>query len=829
LELWQAQGNLRGQATALLNMGYNHSDLNQIDSALECYQVSLRLFQTLGDRRGQASAQAALMQLHFKTGSFDEVIRLAGAARNLLVDLDDKETLARLANTVGLVYYQMGGYEAALSHHVEALGLFQETQNLRNVGPTLLSIGKAHFAAGRYDDALECFRRSIALDEQKSDRRFQSIVARHIGLVHQAQGDGTEALRMFREALDGIRAVGDLRMEAHTLRAIAELLSHDEKETALGYFDAALQLYRLVQDAFDESGTLAQIAAIHRRSGRLESARMRVVEALGIAESLRQNIPSDELRTSYSSLIYEQYGLYIDVLMCMHAAQPDKHLDIIALNAGERGRSRALIAMLHESKVNIRTGGDARLLEQEQRLQQILTLRVRDQMQLLSRKHDQAAADALAREVSTAAGELDEVRAQIRLTSPRYAALTQPQPLDLDGIRDRVLDGQTLLLEYVLGEERSYLWTVTKAGMTSHVLPPRLEIEALVRRVRESLAVRQKPRAGESARQFRTRAEGADEDYWKTAAELSRLIIGPAADQLREHRLLIVPDGLLQYLPFAALPIPDGRASENQEGPVPLVARHEIVLLPSASTLSVLQQETEKRQPAEMSVAVFADPVFDIDDPRISGPDPGKAAARGAAPQAEAGLGRLISTLAECEAILSVAPGDRSMKAVGLEANRHRALSADLAQYRILHFATHGIINDEHPNLCAIVLSTYDARGSEQNGFLGLHDIYNLHLPVELVVLSACETALGKNVRGEGLIGLVRGFMYAGAARVVATLWNVQDESTAELMKRFYGKMFRENLSPAAALRAAQVEMWKQRRYTAPFYWAGFVLQGQYR
>jgi CHAT domain-containing protein len=169
------------------------------------------------------------------------------------------------------------------------------------------------------------------------------------------------------------------------------------------------------------------------------------------------------------------------------------------------------------------------------------------------------------------------------------------------------------------------------------------------------------------------------------------------------------------------------------------------------------------------------------------------------------------------------------MKATGFRASRATATSPELAQYRIVHFATHALVNNEHAELSGIVLSLVDEEGSPQDGFLRLHDLYNLNLPADLVVLSACQTALGKEIKGEGLVGLTRGFMYAGAARVMASLWKVDDAATAELMKRFYEKMLKHRMRPAAALRAAQLEMWRNRPWQAPYYWAAFVLQGEWQ
>jgi CHAT domain-containing protein len=193
------------------------------------------------------------------------------------------------------------------------------------------------------------------------------------------------------------------------------------------------------------------------------------------------------------------------------------------------------------------------------------------------------------------------------------------------------------------------------------------------------------------------------------------------------------------------------------------------------------------------------------------------------------GLGRLPFSRQEADAIVALVPANRSLKATGFGATRDAATNPRLAGYRIVHFATHGVLNARRPELSGVVLSLFDERGRKQDGFLRLHDVYNLRLDADLVVLSGCQTALGKDLRGEGLIGLTRGFMYAGARAVVASLWQVDDESTAELMKRFYRGMLKENRRPADALRAAQLEMSRDRRWSAPFYWAGFVLQGEWR
>jgi CHAT domain-containing protein len=317
-------------------------------------------------------------------------------------------------------------------------------------------------------------------------------------------------------------------------------------------------------------------------------------------------------------------------------------------------------------------------------------------------------------------------------------------------------------------------------------------------------------------------------------------VLGPVAALLSNQRLLIVADGALQYVPFAALPAPGDASAEA----APLIVNHQIVSLPSASAVAVLRREAKERQPAEKLIAVLADPVFDTDDPRLKRARPDSTAVaerprlsseveravRSAGLLNDRGsLSRLPFTREEADAIVASAPPGQSAKVIDFQANRATITSAELSRYRIVHLATHGILDTERPELSGIVLSLVDEQGKQQDGFLRLHEVYNLNWGAELVVLSACQTGLGKEIKGEGLVGLTRGFMYAGAERVLASLWNVNDSVTAEFMKRFYQGLIARNLTPAAALREAQVEMWKRRSSRSPYYWAAFVLQGEWK
>jgi CHAT domain-containing protein len=417
---------------------------------------------------------------------------------------------------------------------------------------------------------------------------------------------------------------------------------------------------------------------------------------------------------------------------------------------------------------------------------------------------------------------------------------------------------------------------VTSNSLKSAELPRREDIEIATRRVYELLTERNRRVKFETPTERQARIAGADAEYSRRAAALSQILLGPAATHLGrggKKRLLIVCDGALNYVPFAALPVPTVQQAERDRPPVrkgvslpvanatigsrsfiPLIVEHEIVSLPSASTLSVLRRETAGRKLADKALAVLADPVFERDDERIkrgtiAHPSPTRSieiaetfddrdhvrrvvndAQDSGAADGAVRIQRLLFTRREAEEILSLVPEADRMKALDFDASLMTAINPELGRYRFVHFGTHGLLDSAHPELSGIVLSLFDRQGREQDGYLRVNEVFNLKLPVELVVLSGCRTGLGKEIKGEGLVGLTRGFMYAGAARIVVSLWDVSDEGSARLMVNFYrGMLGPERLSPASALRAAQIALWKDGRWQAPYYWAAFVLQGEPR
>jgi CHAT domain-containing protein/predicted negative regulator of RcsB-dependent stress response len=856
LPILRAVGDRRGGAETLNNIGAVYYSLGEMQKALEKYNEALPLRRAAGDRRGESMTLNNIGAVYRSLGEIQKALDKYNVALPIKRAIGDRRGEAAITHNIGMVYDSMGETRKALEKYNEALLIMRAVGDRSGESVTLNNIGTVYADLGEKQKALEKYNESLPISRAIGDRSGEARTLHNIGSVYRSLGEKQKALDKYNVALPINRAIGNRSGEARTLHNIGLIYgSLGEMQKALEKHNEALLIFQEIRDRDGESRALLEIALVQQKRGNLTQARQLIVQAIGLVESLRTDIGSQMLRSSYFAKRQELFESYIDVLMQTHKQNSAGAFDATALAASERARARSLLELLKESRTDIRQGVDGSLLERERSLQQRLNAKAAAQSRLLNRKHTPAQADAAAKEVAAITAEYEELQGKIRASSPRYTALTQPQTLNLTEIQQQALDPETMLLEYSLGENASYLFVVSQTSLNSHQLPKRTEIEAATRRVYELLTAPQ-PQPGDTEAKYHARVKAARANYWPQAKALSQMLLGPVASQLGKKRLAIVADGALQYIPFAALPAPSPGNDEGRNSgaePQPLFVEHEIVSLPSASTLATLRRETAGRKPAEKSLAVLADPVFTDDDSRIRR-NVAKAGAKEKTRSADsdeinldslqmtrsgretgvigadAGFGRLLSTRREATAILALVPERERMLALDFEASRTTAIRPELGEYRIVHFATHGLLNNVHPELSGIVLSLVDEVGKQQDGFLRLQDIYNLKLRAELVTLSACQTGLGKEIKGEGLIGLTRGFMYAGAPRIVASLWKVDDRATSELMKRFYqGMLGPEALRPAEALRQAQLSIWKEKQWRAPYYWAAFVLQGEWK
>jgi CHAT domain-containing protein len=885
LALWQAADDQGGKAQTFTRLGLVYDDLGEKRRALDFYNQALPLSRAVGDRRLELSILIFISTDHLLLGEYPKVLDYCNQALPLARSVGYRQAEATAQAGIGIANFISGERHKALDHLNQALSIWQALGYREQEATMLVAIGGIYFTLGEkqkareYNDrasqlrqvergrtdsaaaedkdrlaaetafaegvrlstlgtaesrrqSIEKYEEALPLWRAIGDREREVLTLTGLGMVYALLGEKPKAIDYLNQALSLWRALGSPGWEGYLLSAIGEtyfLLG--EQQSALDYLRLALPVLQATGDRASEAFARSDLARIERDRGNLSEAQTQIEAALDIIESIRTRIVNPTWRLSYFTSEQGNYEFYIDLLMRLHRQRPSAGYDAAALRASERARARSLLELLTEARVDIRQGVEPVLLERERSLQQRLKAQAENQFRLFNARHTKEQAEAAKKEIERLLEEQQEIETQIREVSPHYAALKYPQPCSLQEIRQQALDADTLLLEYSLGEERSYLWAVSLTGIASFELPRRSVIEDAVRHLSELLTEPGRQVAGETPAQRQTRIKRSESAYWVAATGLSRMLLGPVAPQLGTKRLLVVGDGALQYLPFAALPAPEmsdrGVESKKRTAPPrPLILEHEIVCLPSASTLATLRRELAGRPAAPRTIAALADPVFELTDKRVKR-DPSVALK----PAGQLPIPRLAYSRREATGIVAPVPTQERKLILGFDVNHGAVTSADLADYRFVHFATHSRVDSAEPALSGILLSLVDEAGRPQeNGILHLGEIYNLKLPAELVTLSACQTALGKEVKGEGLVGLTRGFMYAGAARVVASLWKVDDAATADLMKQFYQRMLGEQrLRPAAALRAAQIAMSRRKGQESPYYWAAFVIQGEWR
>jgi CHAT domain-containing protein/predicted negative regulator of RcsB-dependent stress response len=848
LPLWRAVADRGMEMNTLNNIAKAQLDMGNLFYAFERFNEVLKYCRETGDNRLEPFVINSLGLIYDTWAESQEAFKQYDTALNLFRAVKNREGEAIVLDNIGMVYAGLGDAQESLRYFQDALRIRQQLNTPSGEAVTLSNIGYAQTLSGNYQEALKSLNLALPLARLSINKPFEAYSLVRVGMVYIALNDPGKALESYRQALDIQRnkESEDRRGQAITLDKMGQAYAlTGQLSQALDGYKQALQQWAAVGDRQGQALSLYGIAKVELDRNNLSEARDRIDEAIGLIESLRYKMSSHQLRMTYFAGKQDFYTLAIDIRMRLYELNHSEADLEAALFESERSRARELLDILTEAHADLNRGMSVQDAEKNHRLEQEISSLTQSWLRLRSLKRMEDAA-AVEEKLNARINEQEKLQTALKISNPSFARLNRPRPLRLREIQ-RLLDSETVLLEYALLDGRSYLWAVTRDKISSYRLAGRTEIKKTASEFRQALTAYEPPKPGENGQQYLARLKKASVQYRQLGLELSRLVLGPVASQIGQKRLIIVADGALQYIPFEALPAPNmaeprGSATEYQ----PLILQHEIVYQPSASTLGLLR-ETPRPKPAK-TVAVFADPVFDNNDERVRAISSGQRnmpvtrtpsyelsrALRDVGDVATEGssltLQRLRYTEKEANAITETAPSGTWMKALGFNASRSTVASASLSRFSIVHFATHGILNDKHPELSGIVLSMVDEQGQPENGYLRLADIYNLNLPVNLVVLSACRTGIGKQVRGEGLLSLTRGFIYAGASKVVASLWKVDDEATSELMKRFYWYMLKEDKPAASALRLAQIDIMRSReQWSPPYYWAGFVLHGDWK
>lgn len=826
--------------------------LGDFDSARSNYKQSIDLFSRIGEWREELNGLQNIVVLDYAEGkrlqaisSFDRILSRLPPGR-------DPALRATILGNLGTVHLAFGNVDKSLRAHSDAHAIYVSIEDSTGQGYALKNIGQTYFAFGDFDSARRYLEQAKVLAEDSNDERTQANVLSILGNVAFAEQEYQTALEGHRQAV-ALSSSSEERARRKLLlaRDLAALDRHDETineaqavhaesrsevtradalhqlalshiargETSRGveFLDEASRIYERLKLSAREGDVLHAYSLAAEANDDLTAAAVYGRAALDQIDTLRERVAHPELRALSSATRRGYYEHQIDLLMELHNASGRDESEYLleALTTSERSRARMTMDLLSEAAVDLDRGMDLKLAEERRALYEALA----------EKRQQQERASSTA-EFQRLSSSMDEIENQIllletehRRNDPKYVGFASTHTLNAAQIQAQV-DSDSLLLQYALGDRRSFLWAVTSESIRGFVLADRAAIEQTARSVYADLRL---PPGSRKSRQLK-----------KRMSELSDQVLSPVHELLDEKaRLLIAADGALQYIPFAVLPA----GSQHPESTdTPLVAVRDDTEIVSVASMSVREALASSSVPraTQDSIAIFADPVMQATDRRLP-----QSASRipvasvvvgeltmhsGAGPS----LSRIPYTGAEAAAIADLAPDADRLLALGFAASLNAVTNEDLRAYRYIHFATHGIVDAEHPALSALALSQFDEQGRRQPGYLRMHDIYSLELNADVVVLSACETGLGREIRGEGLIGLTQGFIYAGARSLVASLWQVPDRGTSALMMRFYGGLLNADLSPPHALAEAQRSMAATRGRSDPFFWGAFVIQGDW-
>jgi CHAT domain-containing protein/Tfp pilus assembly protein PilF len=834
LEIWQKVGRPQEIASALQRLGLAYQRKQDYESQMQVFKEALTLAEASGDLTQQGRALSGLGASHYYLGRPGEAREIWEKALELLRQEGDAKTEALVENNLAVLYHNQGQFQRALELYTR---LVQKAVAPKDIGLMRANMGSLYAELGNPAEALENFKLAseayhavgdlenevnvlvsmglvrlqmkdpqAALAEYEKARQVLPEawgVVRSIGMVQIDLGKPGEALPLLRKALEIAKASGDpskvVATQSNLGSAYAKL---GQKDLAAESLKQAIEIGGEIGNHRSVSDALLQRAELRRDEGRLEEALADIQGAVAGVESARRNIPGDQLRIGFFAARRTYYDLEIDLLMRLDRAHPGKYA-AQALEVSERARARGLLDLLAEGRIDVSQG----LAPELRRREEDLSFKVsKAQIQLRSGSEKPERIRGLQEELHQLDRQREQLDLDIRAVNRRYADVRYPIPLKLDQIQSLVLDDQTALLEYALGKERSTLFVVTRQAIGTYELPAASVITEQVERLRKGLE-----RESLLGRQ----------DYLDLAFQLYRDLLQPASSVLAgKPNLLVVADGALSYIPFEALLTEPAGGRSYRDLPY-LLRQHSIAYIPSASVLAGLREPRQEPVPADRKQVVAFAP--------FAGPG-SKTATRGAAPSTGAAAASrwsfepLPASLREISEIASLYP-EASLKFVGSEANEDAVMhNPAVVGARRLHFATHAKIDEESPERSALVLSERPG----EDGLLEVAEIFNLKLSADLAVLSACETALGKEVTGEGLVGLSRAFFYAGVPSLVVSLWNVVDGSTPDLMLDFY-KNLDHLQDKAKALQTAKLSMIAKGNYAHPSYWAPFILLGEPR
>ena len=829
LELSQKMGDKKRILVAMLYLGSAYYDQGRRPEALEIFRNTAALARETDNRKGLSRALNNIAGVLGDLGRYEESISYLNQCLDVARALGDQPMQFTALLNVGQLYIRLGDPDKAEAPLLESLRIGRELKHSDLVSnpskvateASLRLLGDMEIARERFQPALKYLDQ--VRESHPDNAQAQIELLDSLAVAHQRLGEYQKAAEVLQEAIPIAEKAnsGGYPILVANLGEAQESLG--QMNEALASEDRAMTALRRTGGNSDEEWLIERrIGHIDRALARNEEALAHYENSIHAIELLRATALNTETgRASFAGRSRMVYAETADLLY-------DMHREAEALEMTELGRARAFLDILAMSHSGI---PEELRPEQRKREDEILVHISAVQKNLWKENLSPDEERKLKAELTSAEDDLETFHVEVRHSNPRYASIQYPEPVNVSRIQRDLLDAQSVLVEFLLGEKRSLVWAVSKEKLSVGVLPPRKEIEDEVSAYRNAL----------TGKISTLTLAASMAEVAPAGRKLYRSLLQPVKNALVGARsLVIVPDGALDYLPFETLVLPARHRASDENGPAYLLEKFSIVYGPSASALVVVKEMNREEDYPLKTLLAFGDPIIDVPArPAENGvqatralsqePEP-KSAATVAEEYAERGFSfsRLPYTRAEVLAIGKLYSPNQRQVYLGERAREETVKTENLEDYRYIHFASHAFVDEIHPSRSGILFSRDSL--STEDGVLQMGEIMRLKLNADLVTLSACSTGLGKLVNGEGILGLTRAFFYAGARNVTVSLWNVNDASTSTLMKAFYENLNR-GLSKSAALRQAKLTLLRSKEsvWHHPYYWAAFVLVGEGR
>jgi len=800
LALSEALGNKAGIASTLTNIGNTHRSQGNYAQALEYHQKSLALSESLGNKAVIASTLGNIGNVHISRGNYMQALEYYLKSLALNEALGNKAGIANTLNSIGSVHGSQGNYAQALEYYQKSLVLKESLGNKAVIAGTLTNIGNVHNSQGNYAQALEYYQKSLALSEALGAKEDIASTLNNIGSTHISQGNYAQALEYYQKCLVLSESLGDKAVIASTLVGMG--IAHNKQGRFTQARDLAQRAATLARqvgrsELLWESYLAAGTA--YRALNQSAQARQAYTDAINTIETIRTQVAggAQGMQGFFESKL-SPYQAMVDLLLT------ENNL-VEALTYAERAKARALLDVMHNGRVNITKAMTEKERERERALNnQLISLNTQIFRESQREKPDKTRIEALEKDLQKTRLEYEAFETNLYAAHPELKVRRgEAEILTLEEARTLLPDIGTAALKFVVAEEKTSLFVLTKSAPGSQAA---VEVKVF------PIAIKQKD-LEERVKQFRDQVAARDQAFAKNAAAMFQLLLAPARPLLQgKTTLIIVPDGPLWELPFQALQSPENRY---------LLQDHAVFYAPSLTVLrEMVKLRRQNRAPAATSTLLA-----------VGNPALGQQTVK-LVQDATMGekLGPLPAAHRQAEELGKLYGQQRSKVYTGADATEER-VKTESANYNILHLAAHGALNNRSPMYSHIVLSQMDENGKE-DGLLEAWELMKLDLKADLAVLSACETARGRVVGGEGVIGLTWALFVAGCPTTVVSQWKVNDRSTADLMVEFHKQLKTRSASLdsrnsiAQALRQAALKLLDKSQYRHPYYWAGFIVVG---